>query len=299
MIIRNGKVIPTDNFKNEKELQGFFERNLKTILGIDFIETEFAVGDFRVDTFAYDPEVNAFKIIEYKNSKSYSLVDQGYTYLKMLSQHKADFVLRYNRKMNKSIDIADIDWSQSRVIFVSPSYTSYQLNAADFYDAPYDLIKVTKYTDDIVDVDFIKHTSSVSIKEVSTSNNIKKDVDRELKVYTESDHLQNIPENITALYAELRERVVNLGDVDVDPKKLYIAFKGSNNICDVEIQRKQLKVCVNLRYDDGSGISTFPVRNVEKIGHWGNGDCEVIIKSQDDIDGIMPIIRKSFEKNRK
>ena len=300
MLIKDNKIIPTDSFTKEKELQNFFEKNLSEILGYEFIETEFAVDNFRIDTFAYDPENKSFRIIEYKNNKNYSLVDQGYTYLKVLFQSKADFVLRYNRKTGRNIDVPDIDWSQSRVVFVSTDYTSYQLNASDYYDAPYDLIKVTKYQDNIVDVDFIKHTSSVSVKEIATSDKAKKhSVDREIKVYTELDHLRNTPDNIKELYVIFKERVLELGDIDVEPQKLYVAFKGSRNICDVEIQQRQLKIYANLQFPEVEDLQNPLARNMTGIGHWGNGDCEMIIKTQDDIDGIMPIIRRSFEKNKK
>ena len=84
MILKDYKELKQNDFKNEKELQTFFENNLKKILNYDFIETEFTVGNFRIDTLAFDEEANAFKIIEYKNVKNHSLVDQGYTYLKLL-----------------------------------------------------------------------------------------------------------------------------------------------------------------------------------------------------------------------
>ena len=84
MILKDGKELKQDDFKNEKELQTFFEDNIKQILNYVFVETEFTVGNFRVDTLAFDEETNAFKIIEYKNVKNHSLVDQGYTYLKLL-----------------------------------------------------------------------------------------------------------------------------------------------------------------------------------------------------------------------
>ena len=55
------------NEVNEKELQKYFENNLKEILGLEFIATEFVVGNFRLDTVAFDEEAKSFKIIEYKN----------------------------------------------------------------------------------------------------------------------------------------------------------------------------------------------------------------------------------------
>ena len=94
MILNNKIELKQKDFKNEKELQNFFEKNVETILGYKFVETEFSVGNFRIDTLAFDEETKSFKIIEYKNVKNHSLVDQGYTYLKLLLERKADFVLK-------------------------------------------------------------------------------------------------------------------------------------------------------------------------------------------------------------
>ena len=98
MILKANKELKQKDFKNEKELQNFFENNIETILGYKFIDTEFVVGDFRIDSLAFDEESKSFRIIEYKNVKNHSLVDQGYTYLKLMLERKADFVLQYNIK---------------------------------------------------------------------------------------------------------------------------------------------------------------------------------------------------------
>ena len=37
--------------------------------------------------------------------------------------NKSDFILEYIESMNKSLKKENIDWSQSRVIFVSKSFT--------------------------------------------------------------------------------------------------------------------------------------------------------------------------------
>ena len=64
-------------FQSEKELQTLCENNLKNLINLDFVDTEFSVADFRLDTIAYDKEVNAFAIIEYKNQRNVSVIDQG------------------------------------------------------------------------------------------------------------------------------------------------------------------------------------------------------------------------------
>ena len=283
MIIKNNKELKQNDFKNEKELQSYFEKHLQKILGYKFIETEFTVGNFR--------------IIEYKNVKNHSLVDQGYTYLKLLLERKADFVLKFNEKNNSNLKLSDIDWSQSRIIFVSPIYTSYQLNATDFKNIPVDLIKVTRYEEEIVDIEFIKKTSNVKVEDVEIESE-QQEVNKEIKVYTEDDHLNKVSLSTKKLYEILKERILELDDIDVEVKKVYIAFKGRRNIVDVEFTQNKLRLDINMKkgtLNDPLGIT----RDITSIGHWGNGDYRVEISNEDDIDNVMPLIKQSLKVNKK
>ena len=292
MILKNSKELKQKDFKNEKELQKFFEYNIETILGYKFIDTEFVVGDFRIDSLAFDEESKSFRIIEYKNVKNHYLVDQGYTYLKLMLERKADFVLQYNIKTKSSLTIQDIDWSQSRIIFVSPIYTAYQLNATDFKNIPVDLVKVSRYEDDIIEIDFIKKTSSVKVQDVQMES-IQNDVNKEVVVYTEEDHLEKASDNIKSLYEDIKNRILELDDIDIEAKKLYIAFKGMKNITDIEIHKNKLKIYVNMKkgtLNDPLNIS----KDISGIGHWGNGDYCIVIDKKDDIDNIIPLIKQSL-----
>lgn len=297
MIIKNNKELKQNDFKNEKELQSYFEKHLQKILGYKFIETEFTVGNFRIDTLSYDEESKSFRIIEYKNVKNHSLVDQGYTYLKLLLERKADFVLKFNEKNNSNLKLSDIDWSQSRIIFVSPIYTSYQLNATDFKNIPVDLIKVTRYEEEIVDIEFIKKTSNVKVEDVEIESE-QQEVNKEIKVYTEDDHLNKVSLSTKKLYEMLKERILELDDIDVEAKKVYIAFKGRRNIVDVEFTQNKLRLDINMKkgtLNDPLGIT----RDITSIGHWGNGDYRVEISNEDDIDNVMPLIKQSLKVNKK
>ena len=224
MILKNNKKLKQEDFTSEKELQTYFEKNIKEIIGYDFIDTEFVVGNFRIDTLAFDEETTSFKIVEYKNVKNHSLVDQGYTYLKLLLERKADFVLKYNEKTSKQLMINDIDWSQSRIIFVSPVFTPYQLNATDFKNIPIDLYKVSKYEDNIIDVELIQKVSNTKIEEIKDEN-FTDQVAREVKVYTEEDHLNHKSELIKDVYEKLKERVLELDDIDIDVKKCILHLR--------------------------------------------------------------------------
>lgn len=297
MILKANKELKQEDFKNEKELQNFFENNIETILGYKFIDTEFIVGDFRIDSLAFDEESKSFRIIEYKNVKNHSLVDQGYTYLKLMLERKADFVLQYNIKTKSSLTTQDIDWSQSRIIFVSPIYTAYQLNATDFKNIPVDLVKVTRYEDNIIEIDFIKKTSNIKVQDIQMES-IQNDVNKEIFVYTEEDHLSKVSDNIKRVYEELKTRILELDDIDVEAKKLYIAFKGMRNITDIEIHKNKLKIYINMKkgtLNDPLNIS----KDISDIGHWGNGDYCIIIDKKDDIDNVIPLIKQSLRVNKK
>lgn len=297
MIFKSNKELKQKDFKNEKELQTYIENNMKSILNLEFIETEFSVGNFRIDSLGYDKESNAFRIIEYKNIKNGSLVDQGYTYLKLMLERKADFVLKYNEKTGSSLKINDIDWSQSRIIFVSPVYTEYQLNATDFKNIPIDLVKVTKYEEEIVEIDFIKKTSSVKVEDANFEGENKK-VNKEIKVYNEEDHLAKLNEQQRVLYEKLKSTIISLDDIDVEVKKYYIAFKGRTNIVDIVIKQKLLEVNINMK----KGTLKDPLkiaRDISKVGHWANGDYRVEVKTEDDIDNVVPLIKQSIKVNGK
>ena len=297
MILKDNKELKQKDFKNEKELQNFFENNLERILGYRFIDSEFTVGDFRIDSLAFDEETKSFKIIEYKNVKNHSLVDQGYTYLKLMLERKADFVLQYNIKTKSSLTIQDIDWSQSRIIFVSPIYTAYQLNATDFKNIPVDLVKVTRYEEDIVEIDFIKKTSNVKVQDIKMESE-QNDVNKEVIVYTEEDHLAKASEEIKKVYEELKNRILELDDIDIEIKKYYIAFKGRTNIVDIEFTKNKLKIDINMKKGTLEDLLNI-TEDISEIGHWGNGDYRVILNNSNDIDTLIPLIKQSLKVNRK
>src|SRR4030042_3372322 len=95
------------------------------------------------------------------------------------------------------------------------------------------------------------------------------------------------------LYQELNERVLGLGDdVEIRPRKKYVGFVSGSNFVDVHPQKSQLKLWINLQkgeLDDPKKIA----RDVSNVGHWGNGDYEVFIKSADEIDYPMMFIKKT------
>ena len=80
-------------FKLEKEIQSLVEKNTESIFDLLFVQSELTVNKYRIDTLCFDEESNSFVIIEYKKGSSYSVIDQGYTYLQLLLNNKSEFLL--------------------------------------------------------------------------------------------------------------------------------------------------------------------------------------------------------------
>ncbi|WP_114909124.1 DUF5655 domain-containing protein [Haemophilus haemolyticus] len=283
-------------FKLEKDIQRLFEENLTLLSGYIFIRSEFSIKNSRIDTLAFDPETQAFVIIEYKRQQNSSVVDQGVSYLNLMLEYKADFIVEYNEKQKFPLKRNDVDWSQSKVIFVSPAFNDFQIQATNFKDLPIELWEVNRFDNDIITLNIINKSKSASnIKAVSIEKNEEFSTLKEIKVYQESDHLSDKSDFIQELYEDFKQGILNLDpDIEINTRKLYIAFKKDRNIADIRIQQKNLKIWINLPYgelDDPKNLA----KNVSNTGHWGNGDYEITIESTQYLEYIMSLIKQAIK----
>ncbi len=286
------------NFKLERDIQTLTEDNLTEIFGLEFVRTEFQLNNLRIDSLAFDNETNSFVIIEYKRDKNFSVIDQGYAYLALLLNNKADFILEYNECKEKFLRKDDVDWSQSRVIFVSPQFTKYQQQAIEFKDLPIELWEISKYTNNTILFNQLKSPdTNESINKVSSKSKAVQKVSTEVKKYNEEDHLNAASEEIKELYFQLKEKLLELGDnIEVKPLKIYIAFKSAKNFVDIEFMKNTMKLWLNLKkgnLDDPKDMA----KDVSSTGHHGNGDYEITLTPEDDLDYLMVLIKQSYKNN--
>lgn len=287
-------------FKFEKEIQSLIENNLKSLLRFDIIRSEFSLNNFRIDTLAFDLETKSFVIIEYKRDKNFSVIDQGYAYLSLMLNNKADFILEYNESQHTVLKRTDVDWTQSKVIFISPQFTNYQREAINFKDLPIELWEIKRFENDTISFEQIQKTSAKeSIKTISRDNETVQAVSNEVKVFTEQDHLQRVDFETRELYEQVKERIITLdNNVTAQPKKQTIGFKVDNNIfCDILLQGKGIKIYVNLKSGELQDQKLI-ARDVSNVGHWGNGSYEIKLSDLDDIDYIISLLKQSLRKNK-
>ncbi len=299
-IEQNLEYIREISFKFEREIQQLIEANINLLLRLNFIRSEFPLNNFRIDTLAFDSEAKSFVIIEYKRDKTFSVIDQGYAYLSLMLNNKADFILEYNESKNQSLKRTDVDWTQSKIVFISPSFTTYQREAINFKDLPIELWEVKKFENSTISFEQIKKASAKeSIKTISRSDNAVETVSKEIKVYTEQDHLGKVDFGAREFYEQFKERLLNLeNNVTIQPKKQTIGFKVENNIfCDMVLQGKGLKMYLNLKSGELQDQRNI-ARDVSNVGHWGNGAYEIKLTDFEDIDYIMGLVKQSIRKNK-
>ncbi len=288
------------SFKFEREIQQLTEQNLQVLLRLNFIRSEFSLNGFRIDTLAFDSDSKSFIIIEYKRDKTFSVIDQGYAYLSLMLNNKADFILEYNESQNQSLKRSDIDWTQSKVIFISPLFTTYQREAINFKDLPIELWEVKKFENNTISFQQIQKSSAKeSIKTISRLDDTVVAVSKEVKVYTEQDHLNKIDFDAREFYEEFKGRLLNMADnITIQPKKQTIGFKIDSNIfCDIVLQGKGLKIYLNLKSGDLQD-QKLVARDVSNVGHWGNGSYEIKLSDFEDIDYTMSLLKQSLRKNK-
>jgi hypothetical protein len=310
--IKNKKLasIERNSFKLEIEIQALVEGNLETLFGLEFVSTEFTVSDFRLDTLAYDEQNRSFVIVEYKRGSSYSVVDQGYSYLSVMLNNKADFILEYNEKTGRTLKRTEIDWTSSKVIFISPSFNNYQRNSVNFRDVPFELWEIRRFEDNIVALEQCTSTSNESIEKLSKidSQSVISKVSSEVRVLTEDDHLASIDEPTRQLWLSLRERIEDFPDSSFFAATQYVSWKREKTaVCFIYFRKKELRIDIlrgNLKgggeksrgfftLDDPKGMAK------EKSWTWKSGTSghsySVSVKKPAELDYLLFLLEQKYK----
>jgi len=297
------KPIKEKGFNLERDIQKLTEENLETLFGLKFVSglsnNEFNVRvqeqDFYIDTLAFDEQQSSFVIIEYKKDRNFSVIDQGFSYLSAMLRNKAEFVLELNRRLGKSYDKNDIDWEQSRLIFISPEFTNYQKNAINFKDLPFSLYEVRVYENRIIEYDPIKPLRTTESIQAFTKDKIVKNVTREVKVYTLDDLLKPDWDTTRSLLSEFEKQILSQNiETKVKYTKKYIAYVSQHGRNYVEIVPNKRGLKIYYRFPQNYVNTTLEIIDCSKIGHWTNGQCHTLVSETEQIPEAVKLSKESF-----
>ncbi len=299
----NNKLEFLDNskFDLEKDIQSVIEKNTQELFNLQFVRSEFSINNYRIDTLCFNLETNSFVIIEYKNNHSYSVIDQGYTYLSTMLNNKSDFVLEYNETMDKNLKRDEIDWSQSRVMFISPSFNQYQKDSVNFKDIPFELWEVKRFNGDLIGLNQLSNSSKESIKGIEKT---KDKVLDEVKVFDEDSVFQKSSEKVKDIYQDIKEKISSWNDISFNSTPNYVSILKNNKVKIYLVpQKNKLKIDMVRRIDFKGNVESIPIKftlddpkNLFKL--LVNEYKELYTMSFDDskdIDYIVLMLKQKFD----
>ena len=307
--LKNKKLtqIDTKPFNLEKDIQKIVEENTQELFNVQYVKSEFSLGDFRIDTLCFDEENNSFVIIEYKKGKSYSVIDQGYSYLSLMLNNKSDFILEYNENKKNNLKRGDVDWGSSKVIFISPSFNTYQKNSVNFKDVPFELWEIKNYKNNLISLNQHLPSSKESIQNLEGSkNSVIKDVGKEVKVYTEDDVFgrKNVNDITRELYEELKEKISDWEDIRFVPKYHYIGvWKKNKGKFYLNIRKNHIKISIVRTVSYTGEVkklkNKFSLDDPKKLFHeWNNKYKELYeydFKDNKKIDYLVLMLKQKFD----
>lgn len=294
------------NFTLEKELQTLMEKNLETVFNCRFVASEFSTGAQhagRIDSLALSEEDNPV-IIEYKKVESSELINQSLFYLHWIQDHKGDFEIAVQNQLGSSVKV---DWSDVRVICIAPNYKKYDLHAVQVMGANIELWKYRLFSNSSIYLEEVFHNSKAMSSNSLTIDNRNKNpvmvkagkkaaITRASTTYTSEERLAGKPKQIIELANIVREYILGIDEsIEEVPKKYYIAYKVSQNIVCMEVKSRSIKLFLKLKHID-IAENTLNYRDVSNIGHYGTGNAEFNITSEQDFQLIKDYILKAYNK---
>lgn len=283
----------------EKDIQGITEKNIEKVFGLKFVSSEFALRNFRIDTLAFDEELGSFVIVEYKRDRSFSVVDQGFAYLSLMLNNKADFILEFNERIGKNLKKDDVDWSQSKVMFLANSFTGYQQNAINFKDLPIELWEIKMFDNETIYYNqLIASNSQESINKLTKNKEIE-NVSKEVKKYSVDDHFKKDWEETRELFEIIREKVLELDNrIKENPVRTYIGYKiGNSNLVSMHTYKSKLILAIpGMHPKDFNDPEKKAILRKNSLEHFNQHITDVEINVATDIDYTMFLIKQKLAK---
>lgn len=284
----------------EKDIQKITEKNLEEVFGLKFVCSEFQMNGLRIDTLAWNEESSSFVIIEYKRDRSFSIIDQGYSYLSLMLNNKADYILEYNEKMKNTLKREDVDWTQSRVIFIANSFTTYQQNAINFKDLPIELWEVKKYENDIIQYNKLTSPeSSESIKTISSRSKTVTEVSNEVVNYSIDDLFRENWHQTREIFDILNDKILSLDpNIRQNIVKNYVGYKiGNKNI--VLIKMFKMGPCIEFLRSEPNDFND-PESLVKYMANsfrfYNQHVSYYQLKGVDDVDSAWKLIKQAYNR---
>lgn len=275
----------------EKSLQTLIEKHLEPFFEVRFLASEYSTGKThggRIDTLGLD-ENGCPVIIEYKRALNENVINQGLFYLDWLLDHKGEFTLlvlkRYGQQSADSIE-----WPIPRLMCIAGDFTRYDEHAVQQINRNIELIRYRRYGDSLLLFELINATTAADTGETPPVKGTK-------CYKTVTEYLANAKDDLRDRFEALKAFLLALGDdVQMKTLKFYFAFKRIKNFACVEIRPQTGTLLAYIKVNpDAAPLEEGFLRDVRHIGHFGTGDLEIAIDSDEALEKAKPLLVQSYE----
>jgi len=287
-------------FRREKDLQGFIEKHLSGLFGIEFFATELSIGPHdnkRIDTLGIDPKGRPV-VIEYKLRGDQNIISQGLGYLDRLKKNPDSIKMRVVEKYDKD-RVQRIDLKNPRLLCIAGAFTDNDKITAEKCTESVELIRYSRYGDSNLILEWVYGDEARRKEEKTRQSNQVARKTRTVKtpdfsIYTRWD---KAGVELRQLFSRLQEYVVTLGnDVQVNPTKSYISFRRKKTVAYVKFQTRKNRLIVLVRADlERVLMEEGFTREMTPGHHYPPSNMEIIIRNETDLERAKPLLLRSYE----
>lgn len=282
----------------EVELQRRIEASMEAMLGIRFLASEYPTGPWhrgRIDSLGLD-EDNTPVVIEYKKGSASGVMSQAVSYLRWLRSSRHEFEALVKEKLGAEVAEA-IDWRNPRMVCIAAGFSHHDRVAVHDLHKRIDLVRYRAFDGGLLSLLLIESapgsTGPASTRWRPREREVPAEAIADVSV---QPGVVEVPASLQDLYGELDEALTAWGEVEVDAKQHYIAYRRMVNLASVLFRSKHEVILLYLKVDpDTVTLEEGFTRDMRGIGHLGTGDLEVRIASAADLEKAGPLIRRAFE----
>ena len=223
-------------FPYERGLQEFFEKHLRTLTGVEFLDSEYSTGprhSRRIDTLGID-DAGRPVVVEYKRHQDPNVINQGLDYLEWLEDHQAEFRELVREKLGDG-RVGNIDFRTPRLLCIAGDFPRQDRIAARDSRRRIELLRYRRYGDAYVALEWVhggeaiepvpprpvKRKATVPQRAVGPSDRGASN-DPDFSIY---EPWNKTDDATRTLFRELKTLVESFGSVRTDAFKSEMSFK--------------------------------------------------------------------------
>ena len=296
------------SFPYERGLQGYFEKYLRTLTGVDFLASEYSTGQRhgrRIDTLGIDGAGRPV-VIEYKRRQDENVINQGLDYLAWLEDHRAEFRELVREKLGDG-RVEKIDFGTPRLLCIAGEFLRQDRIAAQNSRRRVDLLRYRRYGEAYTALEWVHGGEAVEPRPGTAVSPCPPVGKRQVSVvphpedpdYSRYQPWTKTREETRNLFLQLKTFVESLGRVRTDAFKTEISFKcldapGREKVIayvNLYIREVRIRLVVAEKH-----VRDIPLEDgLSRPSPYYKGYREITVRSDSDIQKAEPVLRAAHD----